>query len=149
MNSSYGPIQNVPEHYCPNVLISDNDFTNLYIAAESTDRVQKYYARDYVVDRFLRCSNTRPEGKSLVDVLAEFPEDELRALFWGVTHCTCCWRHLHNTPVAIDSKIDSSVLNVATIEMVNESNCFCHCRMAKRFLRQAFFNMQKTKLNVA
>jgi hypothetical protein len=135
----------VPQNYTRDDVLTDDEFAEVYSTPD--DKVtyeQKYYARDYAVDKFLKTVDSAlTEKKSVVDALAELPKERLESLFWGLAPCTCCWRHLHNKPVAIDSKEDSSVLDVATVGMINDSVCFCHCRAAKRFLRQAYFNQLK------
>jgi hypothetical protein len=141
----HGPIAEVAEDYVPNKVISDQEFNGFY--ARSTDPSYEetnenlFYARDYVVDQLHQATRTAyAEGYSCTAaVLEELPKERLRALFWGLKNCTCCWRHCHNKPVAIDSWDDESMLDRATVEMVSKRNCFCHCRMGKRMLRKAFF----------
>jgi hypothetical protein len=141
MSSIYGPVHSIPENYKPEVMISDEEFNSLYSSTEKPTFEQQFRARDYSVAHFNNYVNTAlSEDKSVVDHLSELPEERLRSLFWGLVHCSCCWRHCHNVPVAIDTKEELSMLEVATTDMINDYSCFCHCRSGKRFLRQAFFN---------
>jgi hypothetical protein len=142
--SAYGPIQAVPENYAPEVLISDEEFDGIYARRATATNAEKFHARDYVVVQFHQCTrtaNTDPDGqKSTQEVFATLPTERLEALFWGLKACTCCWRHCHNKPTEIDSWENKSALDVATEEMVQARDCFCHCRIAKRILRRAYFS---------
>jgi hypothetical protein len=141
----HGPVAEVPENYVPEVLISDEEFNGFY--ARSTDpfyeetRENLFFARDYAVEQLHRATRTAYAYgfPCTASVLEELPKERLRALFWGLKECTCCWRHCHNKPVAIDSWDDESMLDRATSEMVSKRDCFCHCRMGKRMIRKAFF----------
>jgi hypothetical protein len=138
------PIHEVPENYVPEVLISDEKFDEIYTKWVSGSKKNRFFssapkdmlfARDYAINQF----HQLPCGL-LTETLAELPTERLESLFWALNGCSCCWRHCHNKPVAVDSMEDRSMLDVATVEMVSERNCYCYCRMAKRFLRRAYFS---------
>jgi hypothetical protein len=143
---THGPFAEVPEDYVPETVISDEEFNGFYV--RSTDPSYKetgenlFFARDYAVDQLHKAANKMATEvySNTAAVLEELPKERLRALFWGLENCSCCWRHCHNKPVAIDSWDDVSMLDRATVEMVSKRNCFCHCRMGKRMIRKAFFD---------
>ncbi len=136
-----GPIAPVPENYIPKVLITDEEYDMIYANGENADKAEKFYARDYVVDQLHKYSDKALSGESTEDVLVKLPKEHLKKLFWGVSNCSCCWTHCHNKPIAIDSWEDRSMLDVATEEMIRSDRCHCHCRMAKRMFRRAYFDV--------
>ena len=139
-----GPAMPLPEDYKPYVMISDAEFAAMCEKrnrGENVSKKERFYGRDYVVDQFHRCVEKAfaEDYPSTTEVLAELPVQRLADLFWGVDSCTCCWRHCHKRPVAIDSMEDTCRLDVATEEMVSQRGCYCHCRSVRRFIRRAYF----------
>ena len=130
-------LNNTPEY---STSLSIEEFEHLYSNKDKITQEQKTEACLYVLNTFNQINKFKPQNISMEDSLSEMSSKCLDSLFWGLTHCNCCWRHLHNTPIALDSQENSNVLDVATIEMTKKDNCGCHCRMAKRFLRRAYFS---------
>ncbi len=137
----------IPADYKPDVVISDEEFEKLYANKYNITMEQKMLARDYslnficrLLENSYKYDEMNSEPFSLTNVLLEFPTGKLESLFWGLRNCKCCWRHLHNTPVSLDSEENSYVLDVVTAEMIESCDCGCFCRMYKRFLRRAYFS---------
>ncbi len=139
---THGPIAEVPEDYVPEVLISDDKFVEIYNNREGASKEDMFFARDYAVNQMhVATIKMVIDGYSSTEaVLEEYPKEHLRALFWSLKNCSCCWRHSHHKPIEIDSWENESMLDIATVEMVSRRNCFCHCRMSKRMIRKAFFD---------
>jgi hypothetical protein len=133
-NFSRGPIREVPLDYKPEILITDSEFESIYHNHNITPE-QCLFARDYVIHKFNQISIN-----NIINSLAQFPTQHLESLFWGLEHCSCCWRHCHNKPISLTSLENRSMLSVATEQMVLERNCHCRCRFVKRLLRRAYFS---------
>jgi hypothetical protein len=135
---------NVPDNYIPEVILSENEYNDIYngnlnlrLPAE-----QRLHVRDYAIIQYRYAIGLAVANRRCVDEqLAELPSEKLKALFWGVDPCTCCWRHRHNMPVAIDSLDDSTVLDRITEQQLLDcgDSCKCYCRAAKRAIRRAYF----------
>ncbi len=141
----YGPIDPIPENYKPKVLISDEEYNTICDKRDKGEKLtcaDEFFGRDYVVDQSLRCIGSE-DYESMDAFMMKLSDKRLADLFAGLETCSCCWRHCHNTPERYDSWEDRNQLDVATIEMVSERNCFCHCRMVKRSIRWAFFANKK------
>ncbi len=137
-----GPISSIPEINIPKFMINDEEFEQIYSNKDAVTYPHQCLARDYAVDQFLRGANLAAlEDKSVVDVLSEFSKEELTSLFWGADLCRCCARHRNNSPVSIETNEESNLSNL--LISTENSNCFCHCRAAKRFFRQAYRNKNK------
>lgn len=138
-----GPIAEVPEDYVPEVLISDEEFEAIYALGDKASKADKFHARDYAVDQFLKTvRKSYEEGWACPDDLfMQNSRGRLRALFWAAKDCSCCWRHCHKRPVAVDSWVDQSMLDRVTQAEIDESRgrCFCHCRSLKRHCRFSFW----------
>lgn len=142
-----GPVMPLPEDYEPYVMISDAEFAAMCEKrdrGENVSKKERFYGRDYVVDHYKRSLDLiyrlpEYESHTLYDYYSELPKEELSNLFWGLDSCTCCWRHCHKRPLAVDSMEDRNMLDVATVEMVSENSCKCYCRHIKRHLRRGFF----------
>lgn len=133
-----GPIQEVAEGYTPETVILDSEFEEIFEKQDNASKKELFLARDYVVKKIGQIFSEDVSFVPLSAVLAEQPNERLEALFWGLKSCSCCWRHCHNTPEAIDSSKDRNMLDRVTEEMVRERNCHCHCRTYKRALRRAY-----------
>ncbi len=157
-----GPSREVPEDYVPETVISDEEFAEIYKKADevcikdakihydnNVSNGEKFLARDYVVEQFHRFTEkSYAEGYgSTQKVIDELEPERLKSLFWGLKRCTCCWRHCHKAPLEVDSWEDKSCLKVATLAMTQESDCFCHCRMAKRMFRRAYLAKVDAKVD--
>jgi hypothetical protein len=139
-----GPISGVPEDYKPEVMISDEEFDAIYSHHKTATNEELFHARDYSLLQFKKVVERIYEDETYgcpEDLLMTFPKERLRALFWGVDGCSCCWTHCHKRPVAIDSWNDQSMLDRATQGEIDASRCHCYCRMWKRKLRRAFFEV--------
>ncbi len=121
-------------------ILSDSDFEKLYETKDNITGEQKTAVRDYALSKFDDICGTVPPSHSTEEILSEMPTERLESLFWGLTNCYCCWRHLHNAPISLESQENTNVLDVATVDMVRTNNCSCKCRLAKRFLRRAYFS---------
>jgi hypothetical protein len=146
---THGPVEEVPCGYIPEMVISDEEFEAYYNNREvPIDRRLKnkilFLARDYSLMQFQEFVTKFYEEDvygSVEEMLTTFPKERLRALFWGVENCSCCLTHCHNRPTAIDSWEDDSMLTRVTQQELDVSRCYCHCRMWKRKLRRAFFDV--------
>jgi hypothetical protein len=141
-DATHGPVSEVPEDYVPEVLISDHEFEKIFNNRNAVTNEELFHARDYVVDQFHQCAEIACNDgyPSTQSVLEMFSLERLEALFWGLESCSCCVRHCHNTPIAVNSEENASILDVVTEEMVFKRDCHCHCRMAMRMIRRAYMS---------
>ena len=142
---SFGPVRAVPDNYTPKVVLSDEQYDALYASTSKLSPEQRFYARDYAVLEFQKAFCLASQGGNFQPVdtfLAQnVSSSRLEALFWGLNSCTCCWRHVHNAPVAVNSDDNSNMLDRITHDQLSACGkvCRCYCRSAKRELRRAFF----------
>jgi hypothetical protein len=146
-----GPISGVPENYKPEVVLSDEEFEAIYASrndpiSQDTKRKNKFLVRDYSLVQFEKVVEKIYEDwcetySCPEEYLMTLSKDRLRALFWGVKGCTCCWTHCHKAPVDIDTWDDKDMTDRVTQGEIDASRCHCHCRMWKRKLRRAFFEV--------